>query len=159
MVKALPLLLMLTACGTLDVHQARQDVIGMNLPDLLACAGIPKQGNVMQISPDEALIEYDQDASSAAILTLEVASVANFAIGRPGACKAVFGVFRDGTISRVDFADTSFSMFGPKSDCGPLIEECVHERDATQMPTGYDAFKFLEARMHTPMSVISRGGS
>ena len=54
---ALALLLLLAGCSAYQVREARQDILGMTAPDLLACAGVPYK--VQELSANELMIQYD----------------------------------------------------------------------------------------------------
>jgi hypothetical protein len=139
--RSLALLLMLSACSSYQVHKARQDILGMNAPDLLACAGVPDK--VQQLSDNELMIEYDRAADNGSLLSIKALTLADISIGRSGACHAHFRILRDGTVSGVSFSGTSFSFSGPYGDCASLVKECVNEPDQTQLPPGYDVFSIL----------------
>ncbi len=134
-------LLILEGCSAITVQQARDALLGMTAPDLLACAGVPDK--IQQISADELLVEYDRPADNAALFSLNIATMAGIAVGREGACHFHARILRDGTVSGISFSDTSFSFSGPEGDCQGLVAECVNHPDQTQLPHGYDVFSVL----------------
>lgn len=113
----------------------------MNAPDLLACAGVPTK--VVKLTDRELLVQYDYNPPSGALFSLKVLTYLDLNIGEKGACQAHFRILRDGTVSGVSYAGTSFSFNGPQADCAPLIRECVNHPDQTQLPANYDAFEYL----------------
>jgi hypothetical protein len=139
--RTLALLLLLGGCGSYQVHKARQDILGMSAPDLLACAGVPDK--VQQLSDSELMVQYDRPADNGSLLSIKALTMADITLGRSGACHAHFRILRDGTVSGVSFSGTTFSFSGPYGDCASLIKECVEQPDRTQLPAGYDVFSIL----------------
>lgn len=139
--RLLALLPLLAGCGAYLAHDARTAILGMNAPDLIACAGIPTK--VVKLTDRELLLQYDYSPPSSPLFSLKVLSDVDLAIGAKGACQAHFRVLREGVVSGVSYAGTSFSMNGPYSDCAPLIRECVNHPDSVALPAGYDAFAVM----------------
>ena len=137
----LALLLMLGGCSAYQVREARQDILGMNAPDLLACAGVPDK--VQELSANELMIQYDRAADNGSLLSIKALNLADISLGRSGACHAHFRILRDGTVSGVSFSGTTFSFSGPYGDCASLIRECVEQPDRAQLPPRYDIFSIL----------------
>ena len=137
----LALLLLLSGCNAYQVREARQDILGMSAPDLMACAGVPDK--VQELSANELMVQYDRNADNGSLLSIKALNIADISLGRSGACHAHFRILRDGTVSGVGFSGTTFSFSGPYGDCASLIRECVEQPDRTQLPPRYDIFSIL----------------
>src|SRR6476659_1043813 len=85
----LALLLMLGGCSAYQVREARQDILGMSAPDLLACAGVPDK--VQQLSGHALMIQYDRAADHGSLLSIKALNIADISLGRSGACHAHSG--------------------------------------------------------------------
>lgn len=131
--------LLLSACSVYTVRDAREAILDMNLPDLLACAGIPQ--GVQKISNDELLVQYSYKPASGSLVSIKALTLFDLSLGREPQCDARFRVLRDGTVSGVSFGQTDMSALN--SSCSKLVAECVINPDQTELPKDYDAFAIL----------------
>ena len=143
--KWLPVLLLLTGCGAFDTREARNpagSLIGSDVPGLIGCMGKPDA--VQQTGPDTAILQWNHEQTDQG-LSFSVSIFASLQIGTGGGCKMVATVLRDGTVADITFPG-SFStglISAPYSECGPIVEECLHHPGATVLPAKYDAFVWL----------------
>ena len=139
-------LLLLTGCGALDTREARNPagpLIGnMRVPDLLDCMGKPDA--VQQTGPDTAILQWTHEQSDQG-LAVSVGTLASLQIGTGGGCKMVATILRDGTVADIAFPGSYSTglISAPYSECGPIVEECLHHPGATMLPAHYDAFRWL----------------
>lgn len=136
-------LLGLSGCATYDAHEARTALVGMNQLDLQACAGVPDDKQLLD--RHEALFEYKFD-SETSVFSLDVLTLGTMSLGPRGRCNAVFRL-RDGIVTHVSYEATTTSFDGSLGACGPIIQECLHHREATPIPAGFD-----------PMAEVAGGG-
>lgn len=136
-------LALLSGCSAVDVSRARNpygSLIGGNVVDLLACAGLPDK--VEQTAPDQLAVQYDYKREGTGFkFSVLLASVE---VGGASSCRAVFTVLRDGTVADAAFPASEWTATGgPHAGCGAIVSECLEHPNATALPPGYDAMKFL----------------
>ena len=139
------LVLLLTGCGALDTHQARDPwgpIISSNVPDLISCTGKPDA--VQQTGPDTAILQWTHQQSDQGI-SVTIPVLAAVKIGGGGGCVMVATVLRDGTVADVAFPGSyTTGLFAPPySECGPVVSECLRHMGATMLPVSYDAFRWV----------------
>lgn len=139
-------LLALSGCGLVETHVARDpmnrnSLIGRNVVDLVDCAGVPTQTQLT--GPDTGVIEYTYKASGSPPLQVALTPF-SLSFGSDESCNAVFTILRDGTVADVTFPASQSSLTsGPYAGCGVLVAECLAHPGSTQLPPGYDAFKYV----------------
>ena len=139
--------LLLSGCGaaeTITVHDARQAMLGRNVVDVMACAGIPDRP-ALQTAPDELLLQYDYKAT-ASVGSSSFSVTLPFGFGaKLGAasseCHMHLRVLRDGTVAGVSFSGPALADVN--GVCSGMVSECVIHPDQTALPAGYDAIKTL----------------
>ena len=126
--------LLLSGCATYTAHEARSALLGMNQNDLLACAGTPDRKQ--RLDDHEVILDYDYTSDTAAF-SLEVLMLGTLSLGPRGQCKAIFRM-QDGIVTHVAYASTTYSLDGPLGACGPIVQECMQNRQHTLPAAGYD---------------------
>ena len=136
--------LLLPGCGAIATHEARDPygvLIGMGLPDLLSCAGVPDK--VQRTGPDTAVAQWSVSTDTPD-LRASVLVFGSIELGGANACRFVATVLRDGTVADVAFPQAHSSLVaGPFGACGQLVGECLAHPSRTGLSRGYDAFAYL----------------
>jgi hypothetical protein len=132
-----------TVAETVTVMRARDALVGMNVVDLMGCAGIPDK--VVQTTDAEILLQYDTKTTastngSSLTEALPFGLTAKFGEDS-GECHFHARVFRDGTVAAVSFSGPMIS--DAAAICSGMVSECLMHPDQTELPKGFDAMKAL----------------
>jgi hypothetical protein len=136
--------ILLTGCGLAATHEARdplgsRSLIGMNVTDLITCAGVPDK--TVKLTDEVLLMQWQTAINTKPAFTLTVPIIATLEIGNAGSCKMTAPILREGIVADVDFPGASASIWeGPYAACSDLVKECVLHRGSTSLPPGYDSF-------------------
>lgn len=136
----------LSGCSTYVAAVAPQQVRGMSVVDLLACAGMPTQKMITRA--DFFLLEWDPKtpSSSGGVKTgmsLTLPLGAAFSWTPPTYdCHMQATVNRDGTVYDLDFTSSN-PVKGADGACAAMVKQCVFDPSSTSLDANYDAFKFF----------------
>ncbi|OUJ16474.1 hypothetical protein HK28_12395 [Acetobacter sp. DsW_063] len=140
---ALALVLSLTACASLP-EQARHDLPGTTLPDLVSCAGQPSER--MRVGPDDWVLSWGANASTPSIS----GSVPLFAdLVKPTVSASasmqcrMSARIQSGRVVSIHYVGTSSLIFGAHAACSALVRDCLLHPDHTTLPADYDAGRYL----------------
>lgn len=139
------LVLALAGCDLASTSDSRDPYgafIGMTVPDLLSCAGVPD--HVQRTGPDTAIAQWAYSSSDPA-LKLTLLLFGSVEVGGAESCKMVATILRDGTVVDVAFPGSRATlMAGPYAGCSVLTSECLNHPSSTgPVPRGYDALAIL----------------
>ncbi|MFP2873782.1 hypothetical protein ACLEIY_16310 [Acetobacter tropicalis] len=123
MIRSVSLLaaLMLSACSTVPTR-ARYDLIGMPRADLIACAGVPDNRELL---PGGEVLEWRQDQAVEGPLNIKTPFSLELDIGGRGTCHLVARL-RQGRVAQIEYTGPSATLTGPYSACRPLVLACDH---------------------------------
>ncbi|WP_244284961.1 hypothetical protein [Acetobacter persici] len=111
--------LLLCACTSLPTR-ARHDLIGVTRSDLIACAGVPDNRELL---PDGEVLEWRQDQQVQGPLTIKGPLSLEMDLGGHGTCHMVARL-RSGVVSQVEYTGPSATLGGPYAACRPLVLAC-----------------------------------
>ena len=110
MIRSVSLLaiLLLSACSTVPTR-ARHDLIGLPRADLIACAGVPDNRELL---PDGEVLEWRQDQQVEGPLNIKTPISLELDIGGRG------------SVSQIEYTGPSTTLTGPYAACRPLVLAC-----------------------------------
>ena len=118
---ALPVLLLLSACASIDAHEARRGLLGMSQRDVLSCIGIPDEKT--RLNAEDAILEYNF-ADHDDIFSLDVLTFGTMSLGARGECNVMLRM-HGGQVEAVHFSDATTSEEGSLGACGPVVHEAL----------------------------------
>jgi hypothetical protein len=146
MLKRLSVLILLSGCSTYVSDVAPEKMRGMNVADLIACAGIPDQK--MKTKPDVAVLEWVPKSTSGSgsktdgwSYTLPLGASVTWSMPTD-TCHMQATILQDGTVADVDMSSSN-SVKGADGACAQIIKQCVYNQSDTGLPKGYDAWEYL----------------
>ncbi len=128
------MLLLLSSCATIDAHEARTGLLGLQQRDVLSCIGIPDQKT--RLSDRDAVLEYtysDHDE----LLSLELLAFGTLSLGPRGQCNVMLRM-HDGAVAAVHFSDSTTSEAGALGACGPVVHEALRHCPRSPATKGDD---------------------
>lgn len=139
---------LLMGCSEYATRQARDPygtLIGMSMPDLISCAGVPD--HIQQLDENQAVLQWDYKSEQPAFKAT-ITILGSIEVGNAESCKLVARVLRDGTTADVAFPGSNTTLTGgPHAGCSNIISECLSHPSTTQTSKNYDAFQYLQIRM------------
>lgn len=145
--KRLLMLALLSGCSTYVADVAPDKMRGMNVADLIACAGLPDQK--MLTKPDVAVLEWAPKTSAGVSgglksgLSLALPLGTSFSWAPPiDTCHMQATILQDGTVADVDMTSSN-AIKGADGACGQIVKQCVYNQSDTGLPKDYDAWDYL----------------
>ncbi|OUJ14199.1 hypothetical protein HK28_00520 [Acetobacter sp. DsW_063] len=138
-------LLTLAGCSALP-GRARHDLVGMTLPDFLACAGQPTER--MRIAPRQWALTFPTNNWSTPSLSGAVPLLGDLvkptvSASASESCRMTARI-RDGRVASIHFVATSSLTTSASAACAPLVRDCLLYPDHTMLPADYDADAYLQ---------------
>ncbi|MCG4256956.1 hypothetical protein [Acetobacter senegalensis] len=116
---SLLMILLLSACSTVPTR-ARHDLIGLPRAELIACAGVPDNRELL---PDGEVLEWRQDAQVEGPLNIKTPFSLELDIGGRGTCHLVARL-QAGQVAQIEYTGPSATLTGPYAACRPLVLAC-----------------------------------
>lgn len=112
-------LLCVAGCSSLPTR-AQQDLLGLPRSDLIACAGVPDNREIL---PEGEVLQWRQDAQVQGPLTLKTPFAFELDVGGHGTCHFVARL-QHGRVVQIDYTGPSATLAGPYAACSPLVQAC-----------------------------------
>ncbi|EHM03539.1 hypothetical protein HMPREF9946_00022 [Acetobacteraceae bacterium AT-5844] len=129
LIHALPLLcLALTACGSPGARvadQARQQLVGMDVNDFQACAGIPSR--TQTLGDGTRLLSYEQKNDNVGGLNVNLPVIGGFSLAGSGTyCHVLVRVAQNRVIG-LNYTGDNDDVGGENGVCAPIVRGCVRQ--------------------------------
>lgn len=137
----------LSSCSELP-GQARRDLVGVSLPDLVSCAGQPAER--MRVGRDDWVLTFAPVTITTPSVTGSVPLLGDLlkpsvTASAQESCRMTARV-RGGRIASLHYVGTSSLLFGAHAACAPLVRDCLKYPDRTSLPENYSADDILSQK-------------
>jgi hypothetical protein len=144
----LTLSLALAGCSTYVAAIAPDAMVGMEMPDLIACAGIPDKEMITK--PDVMVLEWTGAKSADGGSGVKTSGFSfslplgtSLTVAAPtDTCHMQATVLRDGTVADVDMVSSN-GIKDANGACGQIVKQCAFHGSDTGLPKDYDAFHYF----------------
>jgi hypothetical protein len=132
----LPLLfLTLAACssaGSRVAQEARHRLVGMDVNDLQACAGLPTR--TQTLGDGTRLLSYEQANANIGGLNVSLPVVGGFSLAGSGSyCHALFRI-ADGRVIGLNYTGDNDDVGGQEGVCAPIVRGCLRQPVPARLP-------------------------
>ena len=132
--------LFLSSCAGLPAQKSETKLVGMSLPDMIACAGMPSKS--IATNHEDVVLQYDQNQQVQPNFSLGGIYGVSLNLGGMGTCSLI-ARFHNGYLGSIHYVGPSWTFGGYLSACTPIIKSCYSRRDHTVIPSDYNQFNIL----------------